>query len=299
MLTFLHTPLPSEKQAGHPQYDTTKSIVTKPFSWLTSGSAGPSSQPTRSPDGSLTALTRISNLKIKRRPSSPDSSDTEPLPKKRRRGSPNSILAVGQGNSAALGFSASVPLLSSQSAALRPHRAAFLPPLPRTSAPSRQGSIELTRFTSPAFRMSPSVGNTVFAGRVTSITPQTSLDEGTDRTAFGLRYRSPFMPRASPAPPMNSRGPHGLSLSRQSSTLSERGRSTLLGHLSKPRTALAVGDHESGRIDSDSPTHPNLSPAASPIRRLSDSVEQSARAATSVCDTQVHGRCGISGMKQR
>jgi len=240
--------------------DSLKSLVTIPFSWLASGSAGPNTQPTNSPDSNPVSSLRPSNGNVKRKPSSPDASGPELAPKKRRRESPNAILAVDQPTATTLKSSISVPLLSTQSAALRPGRATFLPPLPRPSTPSRQSSIEPARFASPALRASPSVGSTVFARRAASITPQSSLDEGADRTAFGLRYRSPFMPRASPAPPTNPMGAHAPSPPRQSSIFSERG---------KPRAASSL---DAERVDSVSPARPNFSPAASPLRRLSDSV---------------------------
>lgn len=251
--------------------ESLKSIVTKPFSWLTSGTAGRNSQPEHPPDCNPTPSLHIANSKVKRKPSSPDSSEPEPSPKKRRRGSPNAVLTVGQSATAALRSSISVPLLNSQSGTPRPGRATFLPPLPRTSTPTRQSSIEPARFASPALRASPSVGSTVFSGRAMSITPQT-LDERTDRTAFGLRYRSPFVPRASPAPPMNLPVARAPSLSRQPSRLSERGGSGTLAHLPKPRSALTADDHETERVDSVSPIRPGFSPAASPLRRLSDGV---------------------------
>jgi hypothetical protein len=252
--------------------ESLKSIVTIPFSWLTSGSNGPNSRPTDSPDSSPTLSLRVPNGKMKRKPSSPDSSDVGPTPKKRRRGSPNTVLAVSQPSTSALRSSVSAPLFSSQPATLRLHRATFLPPLPRMSTPSRQNSIEPIGFASPALRASPSVGSAIFARRAMSITPQASFDESTERTAFGLRYRSPFMPKTSPAPPMNSIGARAPSLSRQSSIFSEGGGGTILGHLPTRRTAPSVHQHETECTESMSPTRPYFSPAASPHRRLSDSV---------------------------
>lgn len=252
--------------------ESLKSIVIKPFSWLTSASAGPNSRPTESPGSSPASPPRVTNGKVKRKPSSPDSFVAAPTPKKRRRGSPNTVLNVSKPSTSALRSSVSVPLLNSQSATLRLHRATFLPPLPRMSTPSRQNSVQPTGFASPIFRASPSAGSAVFAPRATSITPRTSFDEATEMTAFGLRYRSPFMPKASPAPPTNPIGARAPSLSRQSSIFPEGGGGTLLGHIPKPRATLSEHQHETERTESVSPTRPYFSPATSPLRRLSDSV---------------------------
>lgn len=217
--------------------DSLKSIVAKPFSWLTSK---PLEQPAQSSDSSASSATSprrvLSNGTYKRRASSSDTSEPRPTPKKPRRASPGLSLSSVSSKSNQLRTSASVPFLSSQSAALRPPRASFLPPLPRTSTPSRQNSVEPGRITSPAVRASPSVGSAVFVQRAGSLTPQASFDNGSDRTAFGLRYRSPFMPRASPI--AGAAPAPGISISRQSSVLSDRGHGNF--NLRKPRTTLVA-----------------------------------------------------------
>lgn len=249
--------------------DSLKSIVTKPFSWLISGSAEhPISLLEPSENPSQPSRHLMANGISKRRASNSDTYDTQSTPKKPRHASPNSSAPVTQALDAQLKASASVPVLASQSAALRMPRGSFLSPLPRTSTPSRHNSLEPSRMASSAVRASSSIGSAVFSRRAGSLTPQASFDNGADRTAFGLRYRSPFMPMLSPVP--TSAAVDASSASRQSSAMSERDQSVL--KLPKPRTTLAVDDGETEREQSSSPTRPSFTPIGSPTRRLSDSV---------------------------
>ncbi|KAF8303075.1 hypothetical protein DL93DRAFT_460386 [Clavulina sp. PMI_390] len=265
--------------------DSIKSIVVKPLSWLTGGPLNPATRESTDVSSSSSQPARL-NGNYKRRASSPE--ETEPLqtPKKLRRLSPGGSSTAGSTTSSHLRTATSLPYLSAHSVGLRPPRASFLPPLPRTSTPSRQSSVEPTRFASPNVRASPSIGSTVFR-RAGSLTPQASFDTGSDKTAFGIQYRSPFAPRASPAPASGSNGSYG-GLPRQPSLLSDRGHAAFNGARSHSTVALD-DDAETERGNSISPSRPTFTPLGSPVRRTSDATSVGGQLVSHLRLATLHG----------